>query len=725
MSDISTGMKVTGLSQYKSAMQQAQQSVRTLDAQLKKTEAQYKATGDKEQYMSDKSDTLKKKLNEQQKAASNAQKALEQMKKNGVDPTSVSYQKMEQQLLKAQTGVLQTTAEINNLTVSEQEAAKGADQLTTSVNGISRKISLDQVISGVNSITSGLENAAKKAVDLGKAIAEAVLDGAARSDNIATMASILGMDIEDYQRYQKVFDTVADITVTDWRRAQDKIRKAMTSPTDDQKNVLRLLGVDKYTLKDGGGVLEPVLRDVTDVFWDVGMALRRDVASGKLTMLEADDMANLIFGKNWANLNPLFDNFTRETFADALKDQNVQSEESVKRLADLNDTVIKLKGDLQSLQDEVLSGMAPALTEAAKVLDQLLGKLMDYLQSEDGQKMLEGLSESISTLFEDLGKIDPESVVNNFTNVFNAVISSLQWLVENKDTVVGALEGIVVGWGALKLTGGALELYKLIQGITGLAGGAAAAAQAGTAAGASWGAAFAKSAMAAAPWLAGLITLLTPAKGGNDDLIDSNGRLTETAKGLGYTLDNNGQIVTNRKPGRSELTLDEIVANALEGTKKQPITIDLTYGNKPVSTMGSAGQTMALLDIFTGGKQEVDVPVVPETPDDAADQIAAQIGTVKIGARIVPISLGGGPGGSGLGVVAQLHANGLPFVPFDGYPAILHKGERVMTAEANRQYTTNSNLYIENMNMSNGMDAQALVDIIDRQNRRKHAGFGY
>ena len=73
MSDISTGMKVTGLSQWKSAFSQAQTSVKTLDAELKKAEAQYKATGDKEQYLADKSKTLQKQLEAQKKAAKTAE----------------------------------------------------------------------------------------------------------------------------------------------------------------------------------------------------------------------------------------------------------------------------------------------------------------------------------------------------------------------------------------------------------------------------------------------------------------------------------------------------------------------------------------------------------------------------------------------------------------------------------------------------------------------------
>ena len=94
------------------------------------------------------------------------------------------------------------------------------------------------------------------------------------------------------------------------------------------------------------------------------------------------------------------------------------------------------------------------------------------------------------------------------------------------------------------------------------------------------------------------------------------------------------------------------------------------------------------------------------------------------------LTAGGMPKGGGGGLPAHYvkdasgHANGLPWVPYDGYLAALHRGERVLTASENRQYTYNSNNYFGNVNLNNGQDIETLCNSIDRHNRRRSSGYG-
>ena len=120
--------------------------------------------------------------------------------------------------------------------------------------------------------------------------------------------------------------------------------------------------------------------------------------------------------------------------------------------------------------------------------------------------------------------------------------------------------------------------------------------------------------------------------------------------------------------------------------------------------------------------EPLDIPVDPKPPEDAAEQIVEDIGPVGIPVTLIPDGdnpyIFDGYDGS--------HANGLPYVPFDGYMAMLHKGERVMTARENANYgrNYNSNLYVESMYMNNGMDAAGLAAAMAAAQRRTMSGYG-
>ena len=770
MASIDTKMSVTGLSQYKNAMNQAAQSVKTLDAQLKQNEAQYKASGDREKYMSQQAKLLEDKLKAQKAAAKSAQDALKQMKAQGVDPMNQSYQKFAQQLAQAETSVLETSAAINSLGKSEEEAAKGADQLTASVQGISKKISLDQVINGVNRITNGLETAAKKALELGKAITDAIMESAERGDNIATMASILGMDVESYQAYQKVFDTYADITVRDWRMAQNKIRSAMTSPSSDQLSVFQFLGISTSRLEDtGGGILEPVTKDVEEVFWDVGERIRQKIASGEITMLQANDLASAIFGNKYENLNPIFDKFTRETFKAAVDKQTVNDAESIEKLAALNDELIKLQGDFKTLQDQILAGMAPALEGAAKALDSMLTSLMDYLKTPDGQAMLERLGEAVSGIFEDLSNIDPDTVVENFVTVFQNLVSSFEWVKNNWGDVKAGLEGIVGVWAVGKVTSGALTIIQMINGLKGLTGGGGAAGTGGgllSGAGATTLTGILTTALKASLPVLGTITVATLAiaagtvllggslnssqtlkeaaergKKDNEELNEFNATVASKSTNeqlkeahtmlANWMVPQYGTTAIGELPDMQEFARRYVAfIRDFADDETMDAVSDIVYEKGADFAEDFLSSMEAVLlneNDYTGASQQRIVDMVDEIMHAVRERMAQEVVFIKVqpilaaGSSMSTLATSG-VAGMLRGVVGN--ANGLPFVPFDGYVTALHRGERVLTAQQNRQYTFNNNTYFSGVNLHNGLEVDALTNSIADRQARQAAAYG-
>jgi chromosome segregation ATPase len=198
MADVTVKMGVSGVQQFKSGITDAQASVKTFDAALKANEKQLKATGNAENYMQAQTTLLNGKLKEQEKIAKNAEQALKQMEANGVKTTSKSYQDMQRKLIEAQSAMLDTQMELDGLGTKAADATGKTDKLGDSLGGLNKKISLDQVISVVGKLSSGMENAAKKAVQLGEDLWNSIMDSARWADDTATMAQMYGIDLDTF-----------------------------------------------------------------------------------------------------------------------------------------------------------------------------------------------------------------------------------------------------------------------------------------------------------------------------------------------------------------------------------------------------------------------------------------------------------------------------------------------------------------------------------------------
>ena len=723
------------VSSFKSGIDAAKSEVKTLNQQMKMLDATIKAEGKSEQTLNQQTQTLNNRMAAQKSIAKQAEEALKAMTNDGVEPTSEAYQKMARELLAAQTGMMETQAALNNMGQSAEQAAGGVEKLEGGLNGISKKISLEQVRSGISAIDKGLENAARKAVNLGKAIWENITDVARFSDDTATQAMILNMDIEDYQAYKKVFDTVGEITVQEWQKAKQKVQKIINDPTDEQVDILEMLGIKRRYLVGDEGVGKTAAKNFEDMFWEIGETLKKKVQSGELTQDLADTYANAIFGTRFSSLNPMFD-MGKNAFEQEVKDQTVASEEAIKANAELNDKLIRLQGDFESLKVEVVGGLAPALTGAADALDGLLGKVLEYLQKPEGQKALQDLGTAVSGLFDDLGKIDPDKVVEGFTKVFNTVVGSVQWIVENKDGVITAMEAILVGWGALKVTGGMLDVLKIVNGIKGLSDTSGIAA-AGAAAGSSWGAAFAAAALAAAPWLLAILAsnaIPDENKVFKEERVQAADTGPEEIQRLIKWVELQNEVANlENKYGTNEF--DEAKYEQLWAQIDQLGTVqegDLwgRYWDYLISNDLQAGEMPTdVLKKMLEGLEPAKVEIDPEVPEDAAAKLAEQIGTVAVGVELIPTMNGyvqgvGGAGGSGRPNVLMPKANGINFVPYDGYLALLHKGEQVVPARQVNSRNFTSNLYFENVNLNNGQDAEGLAARITAQQRREMSGYG-
>ena len=503
MAGVNVKMGVSGIAQFKQNINTAKSSLKTLDAQLALTEKQYKASGDAEEYMQQKSEQLKSKLEVQKSIVAETEKALQSMIDNGVDKSSKAFQDMVQQLAKAKGDMLDTQMEMEGLAGSASEAANDTDSMNQQLKRIGDGVSFQNVTGGLEKISDGLKKAAKQAINMGKRLVEATLDAGAWADELKTTADQYEITPEQLQRMRKTADLI-DTDVDAILSAQAKLKKGLGKEGKETMGALAALGIDPNDTKG------------EDLFWKIGEKLLKFSDDNKREVY-----ANQLLGKSWKELLPLF-KAGREEYEEMNKSWSVVSDETIDNLGKVDDAYQTLQNNFETLKTELLGNFAGPMTEGMELLNTAIGKFDEWLKSEEGQKLVE--------------------------NVIGKASEAFKWIAEHPDDVIHAVEAIVAGWAGLKLAGGALHVLQFINGIRGLTGNVESdAATAGATAGTSWAGAFAKAAMKAAPFLAFLYTLLSPAAGsdevGDNTLLDKEGNLTAEAEKYGFTKDENGELV--------------------------------------------------------------------------------------------------------------------------------------------------------------------------------------
>ena len=707
------------ISSFTSGIKEGQQILKGLNAEMKSAEAEFKATGNAEQMMASKSKTLTSQMNVQKGVIDQANKALKEMTDAGIKPADKEYQKMYATLMQAQAGFYEAQAGLNALSASSLEASSSADKLSTSVQGIGKKISLDQVISGIDRITSGMEAAAKNALQLGERLWDNIMESAQWGDDIATQAMMAQMSVEKYQKVVNVAATNGETSTSSMIKSWKKVKMNLTSDTDDVTSAFKELNI--ATKKWGeAGQSGPALvaRDYMDVWWEIGDALLNVKDAAK-----QERLAQTLLGRSWQESLPMF-LMGREAYEKALNDQDVLTEEQVNSLATLNDTVTGVNQKFDTLKNTLIAEIAPTLTDVAGSIGDLLHEINDYLKTEDGQKLLKDMGDAIGKLFEGLGQMNAQDVVNGFKNVFDKVVNGLEWLANNGDKVISVIEGLGIAWAGLKVSEGALTIVKLVSGLKDLLGIGGAAASGGT-----LGTTLGSALTAAVGKAAGVLgnTALQNALPGVYDWFTNSTHVGRWITGTEKPQEYFDQVKKNAETFQQDWQ-NNVIYKFFKNNGENTIKFwdQFWKGSGPIYTPENMEEANWLPSYMRDIKPQIEIQ--PEPPADANEQIAAAIGVISVPVVLVPTMEGESVNNTNKrlrnirkGIPG--YANGIAYVP-DTRLAWLHKGETVRPAREVASHNYSSNLYVENMNMGSGIDARGLADHMAAAQRRQASGYG-
>ena len=297
-------------------------------------------------------------------------KALEEMKSRGIDETSADYRELEREIIKAEDKQKKYNAELRRV----KAAASRLGQVSAKLKDLGQKAT-----AAGNALKP--VSAAGAAVDV--ALAGLAYKSGKAADDLNTLSKVTGIGTDKLQQYAAASDLV-DVSVETIAKSQTKLKKSMY---DAAQGFDSLTVAEDGTVQGGNAALEAFdklgvkvvdsngeLRNQEEVFQETIAAL------GTMTNeTERDALAQQIFGKSAAELNPLIEDQgkTYKQVADifANNDLSIVDQETIDKANQFNDQIDLIKATgmaaLSSIGMQLAGYLAPALEKVAGAIEKV------------------------------------------------------------------------------------------------------------------------------------------------------------------------------------------------------------------------------------------------------------------------------------------------------------------------------------------------------------------
>ena len=344
------------------ALREVNKGAKDIDKELRQVNKALKFNPTSVELWRQKQDLLRQKIDQTKTKLDVLKQAQASMDASGVDKSSAEYRKLQRDIIETESKLKTFTAQLKQ--VGNVKLRAVSEQFKQVGNSLT---SAGQAMQGI-SMAAGVATAA---------IGAAAVKSGMWADDLNTLSKVTGIGTDKLQMYSATADLV-DVSVDAIAKSSKKLTKSMSSAqsgTGATAEAFDQLGV---SVVDSNGNL----RDNDEVFQETIAAL------GQMeNETERDALAQKIFGKSAAELNPLIEDQgeTLKMVNDALKkyDLDFVDQETLDKANQFNDQLdmMKLLGQTAlSIVGAQLAGyLAPALE---KVVD-LVGKFASWLSQLD------------------------------------------------------------------------------------------------------------------------------------------------------------------------------------------------------------------------------------------------------------------------------------------------------------------------------------------------------
>jgi hypothetical protein len=549
--EIKHKITLEGEKEYKAALQDARRNLRTLKSELKAETAELGKNASEQQKAEVKAKSLKKQIAEQEKIVETCKQQLAEAKKEYGDNADV-IAKYEIQLNNARTalanmrndltGVGQAMQTVTTETNTGVTAAKSFADAFGSIAGVAGGVS-----DAIEGIFTGMVGTIKDAIT---EVWADITELAGRANEWADLAGFWNTSTTNIQKWYRAVGS----SHNDFATLNNAVTRIVMA---DSKKIAEAAGVSSESYTDQWEYAMAVLGNLAEMGYDDRLKALGEIFGEK----RATGVMDLV--NDWGTI---VDNLNR---FDAENGGIGMTEEQMSDMAKLAEDVDKIQQTWEAFKDSFMAGAFGKLSldlvgSAQGMLDSLIGFMNSDSEAErdayieefkqNATNFFRRLGEALTEAAKALGDVgndlagSEDGTVAAIGKVFQGLSSALDWFADGShiDDVVRGFETLAGFWIAGKGAQMGAKILEIVgnisaikmfsgAGAAGIAGASAtAAAEAGAAAGTSWGAAFGAAVLKAVPWLAGLITLITPAETASNDwdtMVDeTTGELTAAGK---------------------------------------------------------------------------------------------------------------------------------------------------------------------------------------------------